>query len=169
MDHNDLCKACFTNCDACNPGGLSNYSDCSACSAGAYDISPYGAFKYCTTYCPSGWFEDPAISCTAPPVDKMVFSVDFNAPLEVYPNGAFTGNAFDVTPTRVAPSASPAKNRGLYWDGLAAGYVEIPSLLLGSRMSIHSWVLLGDSTSVCTLFQKTDQSSTNLTFLVNSG
>ena len=169
VDHNDLCKACFTNCDACNPGGLSNYSDCSACSAGAYDISPYGAFKYCTTYCPSGWFEDPAISCTAPPVDKMVFSVDFNAPLEVYPNGAFTGNAFDVTPTRVAPSASPAKNRGLYWDGLAAGYVEIPSLLLGSRMSIHSWVLLGDSTSVCTLFQKTDQSSTNLTFLVNSG
>jgi hypothetical protein len=89
----------------------------------------------------------------------LIFSVNFNAPLTTYSNNAFTGNAFDVTPTRVNPSAAPAKDRGLYWDGTEEGYVEIPSLLLHNSFSIHSWVLIKDGTVTCTLFTASDQTT----------
>jgi hypothetical protein len=31
-DKSTLCKACYTNCNKCDPGGNANYSDCEECS-----------------------------------------------------------------------------------------------------------------------------------------
>ena len=53
---NKLCLACHTGCDTCSTGGLTNYSDCTACDASAskvgLSIAGGSGFVYCATTCP---------------------------------------------------------------------------------------------------------------------
>ena len=155
IDIDYICQTCHTNCNACTVGGVPDYNDCIECVAGSYNTSP-STYKYCTAYCPIAHTTGSGDTCTLP-TDQLVLSYMFNAPLTSYENTGSAGVSYNVTPTRSNPSAHPAKDRGLYWDGTNQGYIEIPSLLLPHSFSVHTWVLMKGNYSDMTIFAKDRQ------------
>jgi hypothetical protein len=139
-------------------GDTNNYSDCTACTS-TYDLKHDGdSYFYCTDYCPSGWDASGGGSSCVLPTDKKVLSYLFNAPTVQYGNSGSAGSDFDVQPNLEATngSGSPAKDRGLYFNGSAAapGYVNIPGLQLSHTFAVHSWVLLKATGATQTIFSK---------------
>ena len=70
----------------------------------------------------------------------MILSYTFDKPLTAVPNDGSASSTFDVTLTTANPSAHPAKDRGIYFDGAADGFVEIPTLFLPHTFSVNAWV-----------------------------
>ena len=152
-DVNQVCAACYTLCATCNVGGLANYSDCLTCTAGNFNVSPDTGGAYCMDYCPTGYDADTAPSCTIPG-DTKIISWTFDKPLSFVSNVGSAGSGFDVTLTTADPSGHPAKDRGIYFDGVSEGYVQISTLTMSHTWSIHSWVLWLSGNTETTIFSK---------------
>ena len=157
-DVDETCKQCHFHCKSCDPGANPDYRDCSECMPGTYDTSPVGSYTYCTTYCPSGF---DASGCTLP-TNTMILSYTFDKPLTAVPNDGSASSTFDVTLTTANPSAHPAKDRGIYFDGAADGFVEIPTLFLPHTFSVNAWVQLKGIGISQNIFAKTRNDFTNL-------
>ena len=69
--------------------------------------------------------------------------MDFNIPNDTFVNsGSSSGAIADVT-TIIggAGAGSPAKYRGLWFDGSNNGLVDVSALILNHSFAVHSWVL----------------------------
>ena len=102
---------CVIGCELCNPGA--GFSACLECSPGYIDIAPSGSsYKYCVAECPSNFTEN----CEFDGNNAKLANWYFNVPSTEYQNGAVNSEITLNTITE-APSGSPAKNRGIYFDG----------------------------------------------------
>ena len=151
----ELCKTCHTNCGSCTASETGNYAACTGCSAGTFNTSTASYF-FCTTFCPTGFTDAGAPSCTAPSTQaqQVIASYDFNVPTVTFTNAGAAAGAVTLSVTRVDPSGHPAKDRGLYFNGTDdTGRMTVSSLLLSHTFAFHTWVLL-DESNTHTLFVK---------------
>ena len=117
----NYCVTCHTNCLECT-GGIGNYSDCVQCNAGAFVLATGGAgpvWNFCTSYCPTGG-TGTAPDCTI--AEPLV--VEFRITDQSIAN-LVSGNSVAATITSASPSGMYAVNRGLYFDGVNAGFITI--------------------------------------------
>jgi len=135
FDGVDTCRqmTCYEGCEVCT--NTSGFSGCVQCSAGYIDIAPAGAgYKYCVLECPSCFTDD----CQFDPTQATLANYDFNIPLTTYVNSVANNKITLITKTSV-PSASPAKNRGIFFDGSSDGCIELSGFTLYHSYSIITW------------------------------
>jgi hypothetical protein len=77
------------------------------------------------TACPTGYTGAAPNDCTAPSsiAEALIVSYNFNAPMDTFTNNGSSSGSFDISITLDAPCGHPAKDRGLYYNGVCDGFV----------------------------------------------
>jgi hypothetical protein len=148
-DEDAQCLACHDQCETCTTNGIMNYGNCSACKAGAIDISSDDDYKYCMITCPTG-FTDP--SCTMPSNGEKILHVNFNKPGTSYANSGSAGSAMNLSAVVDGSSGYPAYARGLHFNGSTNGYLRVPNLIKSHTFAVHAWVIAKSLTGPICLF-----------------
>ena len=86
----------------------------------------------------------------------------FVAPSHIVVNDADSGT-FDLNfgTTADAPSAYPAKHRGIYFTDANNGYIRIDGVVLNHTMAVHVWVLTHTSGTYTVLSKDRDSFTGN--------
>ena len=150
-----LCTPCHTNCDACTSDDAVDYELCSACTSSSSKSDP--TIFYCLTVCPTGYTGTAPNDCVeaTDAATNMIVSYNFNAPMDTFANTGSSSGSFDITLTEDIPCGHPAKDRGIYYNGVCNGFAQLNSaFILAHTTSIHSWVNLNDVSGTMTLFAK---------------
>ena len=129
---------CYEGCALCE--STSGFSVCLECEPGYLDIAPPGAsYKYCAPECPANFTTD----CKFDLLNDVLARWNFNFPITAYQNTE-EPSVITINTVTVAPSGSPAKNRGIYFDGDKDAYIQISNFVLSHSYSLITWCLAFD-------------------------
>jgi hypothetical protein len=127
------CLACHTSCSTCTTGGITNYSDCTACdgTASGQGILIHGSIYYCTEFCPTGQTHSAGV-CTG--TLGAVFGATFND---------FSSSWSTSSVTLTAQGTYPAKERGNYFQGSGSSdRMEFNNFYLNVHFTVSAWIRL---------------------------
>jgi hypothetical protein len=150
FDGNDCAKnPCHEGCDLCDTE--TDFRDCYACTAGYHDIAPTVSsgtqYKYCVPECPTGYSTGP---CQFNSSTELILRWDFNFPIIEYTNSGEGGFTFTVN-----AGISPAKNRGVYFDGASDGFIVMNGLVLSHSFMMMTWCNnMNGSSNISMMFHK---------------
>jgi hypothetical protein len=128
-----LCAACHTGCSTCTNGGLTNYSDCTACdgTSSGKGILIHGSIYYCAEFCPTGLTHNTGV-CDGSP--GQVIGATFND----FGSSWSTGSV-----TLTAQGTYPAKERGNYFQGSGASdRMEFNNFYFNVKFTVSAWIRL---------------------------
>ena len=146
---------CLPGCALCN--SRNDMSRCFECEDGYLDIAPTVAnvddqYAYCVLDCPTGFKTDP---CEPDPDNELVIKFQFNYPISEYENLAPARINLEIE-TDVT-SGAPAKNRGIYFDGVGNAYAELSDFTLYHSWTLVTWIYpMMDDSERMVFFQKED-------------
>ena len=127
---------CHEGCDLCTTD--QDFRDCLACEVDYHDIAPTVTsgfqYAYCVPECPTGYSTGP---CAFSSSTALVLKWYFNIPSVEYTNSGSGGFSWSVHQSGL--SVAPAKNRGVYFDGVNDGYITISGLVLSHSCTMITW------------------------------
>ena len=134
---------CYEGCDLCNSSD--DFSKCYQCAFRYLNNPPVFSrdeeqYAYCVPVCPSG-FDSDGVTCTPQHDDVRTHRYWFNDPVSLFYNHGSTFDTIDdvITLHTELPSGVPVKNRGVYFDGVKDGYLELPNFVFNHSWSIVCW------------------------------
>ena len=126
---------CIDGCEVCTTPD--DFSGCLGCTESYVDISPDGtSYFYCYAECPTNFDSN----CNFSESFAMMFAYNCNVPSTTFAN--LTPNSvIEYSVVNINTSGSPAKNRGMYFDGQEDAYIQVNNFVISHSYAYVIWCL----------------------------